>query len=64
MILRVEVLPDGRAGSVTIGLSSGFGSLDKAAFDAVRRWRFHPAHRHGRPIAATVRVPVRFALNR
>lgn len=64
VILRVEVLPDGRAGTVTVGRSSGFGRLDEAASDAVRRWRFHPAQRQGRPVATVVRVPVRFALNR
>ena len=64
VILRVEVLANGRAGTVTVGRSSGFGRLDEAASDAVRRWRFHPAQRQGQPIATVVRIPVRFALNR
>jgi protein TonB len=62
VVLRVEVLPDGAAGAVRIERSSGVGSLDKAAFETVQHWRFRPAQKDGRPITATVQVPVRFAL--
>ncbi|WP_437605389.1 TonB family protein [Sorangium sp. So ce834] len=34
--------------------------LDAAALEAVRRWRFEPAVRDGRPVAAKIRVAVRF----
>jgi len=62
VILRVEVGPDGAAGTVAVDESSGDADLDAAALDAVRRWRFRPALRNGFPVAAQVRVPVRFAL--
>jgi len=62
VILRVEVLPEGGVGDVILEKSSGVASLDQAALDTVRRWRFRPARENGRPVAATVQVPIRFAL--
>ena len=62
VLLQVEVLPSGDAGIVRIEKSSGVASLDEAASEAVRRWRFHPARHNGRPVPATVQVPIRFAL--
>lgn len=62
VVLDVEVLPDGGAGAVSVARTSGVVSLDRAALEAVRRWRFRPARRDGRPVRSTVRVPVRFAL--
>ena len=35
--------------------------LDQAALDALGRWRFEPATRHGEPVADTYRVAFRFA---
>ena len=60
--LRVHVTEDGRAGEVTLQTSSGFDRLDRAALDAVKRWRFRPARRAGTPVAAWANVPVRFEL--
>jgi len=61
--LTVQVDARGRALSVTVERSSGFARLDRAAIEAVRRWRFRPATRAGMPVAASVTVPVRFRLN-
>lgn len=63
VLLLVEVDADGRPSDVRIKASSGFSPLDFAAVDAVRRWRFAPARRNGRPVAAEVQVPIRFRLN-
>lgn len=63
VLLQVEVLANGNAGSVTLEKSSGIDSLDAAALDTVRRWRFRPARKNGQPVAATVQIPIRFALN-
>jgi protein TonB len=63
VLLQVEVLPSGDAGAVAVAQSSGYEGLDRAAQQAVRRWRFHPAQQNGHPVAASVQVPVRFALN-
>ena len=60
--LRVHVTEQGRADEVTLHESSGYGRLDKAAADAVWRWRFSPARRAGAFVAAWVVVPIKFEL--
>lgn len=62
VVLQVDVLPDGTAASVELTSSSGYDSLDAAALRTVRQWRFVPARRNGRPVAAAVTVPVLFKL--
>ena len=62
VVVQVDVLPDGTAGSVELTSSSGYDSLDAAALRTVRHWRFVPARRNGRPVAAAVTVPVLFKL--
>lgn len=62
VVLSVTVETDGRAMEVTVKDSSGHEVLDRAALDAVRRWRFDPATRRGVPCVMTVDVPVRFEL--
>lgn len=62
--LRVRVGVNGRAESVAISASSGYPRLDLAALDAVRAWRFVPAHQGGRGVAAWVEVPITFNLER
>jgi periplasmic protein TonB len=62
VILRVSVAPDGDPTQVVVGHSSGFTSLDDAALDAVRRWRFVPAMQSGHPVQAVAEVPVLFRL--
>jgi periplasmic protein TonB len=60
--VRVRVGADGSCLSATIEESSGVPLLDRAALDAVARWRFHPATAEGDPIEADVVVPIRFSL--
>ena len=60
--LRIHVTERGRANEVTLHESSGYGRLDKAAADAVWRWRFSPARRAGASVAAWVVVPIKFEL--
>jgi len=62
VVLHVEVGADGRARAVSVHQSSGIAVFDRAALDAVLRWRFVPAKLDGRPVDGTARVPVRFAL--
>lgn len=45
--VKVEVLENGRPGEVRIARSSGRQSLDEAALQAVRQWRFVPAQETG-----------------
>lgn len=60
--LEVEVLADGRVGRITILQRADSPKLDEAAVEAVRQATFTPATVDGRPVAATVIVPVRFEL--
>lgn len=62
VLLRVFVTPDGHAREVHIERSSGHARLDRAAREAVSRWRFVPAKRAEEPVAAWVLVPISFAL--
>jgi TonB family protein len=48
-------------GNIRIARSVGLG-LDQKAIDAVRRWRFEPAMKGGRPVAVQVSVEVSFRL--
>ena len=61
--LEIVVLPDGSVGRVSIvrSLDSRFG-LDSEAIKAVRRWRFDPARRAGKAVAARVGVELSFNL--
>lgn len=60
--LEVEVLPSGRPGKVRIEHSSGESILDRAAVNAVKRWRFVPARRGATAVTSTVIVPIVFKL--
>jgi len=60
--VRVLVGENGRAQEVALGESSGDASLDEAAMEAVRKWRFEPATRNGMPVRAWVIAPVSFKL--
>lgn len=61
--LRVQVGANGRAESVEVAQSSGFERLDRAALDAVRRWKFLPARQGDQAVAASVLVPLNFELS-
>ena len=61
-VLQVLVLPDGRAGSVTLHRTSGYAVLDEAALTAIKAWRFIPAMDGNFPIKSVVRLPIRFDL--
>lgn len=61
-ILKVQVSPLGKPGSIQIQTSSGRNVLDAAAIDAVKGWTFAPATQGGRPIAGWVTVPIVFKL--
>ena len=62
VVLEVLVDSAGRAASVKIAEPSGETSLDVAATEAVRSWRFVPARRGTESVEGKVRVPIRFRL--
>ncbi len=62
VLLRVQVMEDGTAGSVELQTGSGSSRLDQAALEAVKKWRFVPAKRGEQAVSASVVVPVRFSI--
>lgn len=65
VMLRIQILPNGRSGNITVTASSGYGLLDDAAVNAVRQWRFIPAkdRSSGKTVACYTTLPVTFQLN-
>ncbi|MFN2447239.1 MAG: energy transducer TonB [Vicinamibacterales bacterium] len=61
VLLEIVVRRDGTVGDVRVlrGLGSG---LDQRATQAVRQWRFSPAHLKGTPVDVVVEVEVDFKL--
>jgi len=60
--LRVRVSPDGLATRVVVERSSGSPHLDAAAREAVKAWRFTPAHRGADAVESWMLVPIVFRL--
>jgi protein TonB len=61
-MLRVFVAADGRVTDVQVDQTAGHPDLDRAAVDAVRRWKFEPGRRGTEPVGMWVRLPVQFVL--
>ncbi len=64
VVLAVLVGADGRPARVEVAESSGYAILDRAAQEAVAKWRFQPAKRDGQAVSADLHLPVRFKLTR
>jgi protein TonB len=63
VLLRVLVDEHGYPQEVLIERGSGHRELDRAAREQVlKAWRFHPAQREGRTVAAWALVPIDFTL--
>jgi protein TonB len=62
VVLKVEILPDGRVGEILVKKSSGYPVLDQSALKTVRQWRFVPAERGGNRIRMWAEIPIRFEL--
>lgn len=61
--VRVCVSVDGTVLSATVNKSSGSERLDRATVDALKQWRFKPAHRGNEPVPGCVAVPWTWSLN-
>jgi TonB family protein len=62
VILRVEVLRNGRVGQIDVKKSSGYELLDRSALATVKQWRFVPAQKGEKAIPLWVNIPVKFQL--
>ena len=63
MKLSVLVATDGSALSVEVAESSGYPLLDRAARDAVAKWRFRPGKDGGVAVPSTIPVTLSFVLD-
>lgn len=61
--LEVTVSPDGQARQVKVAESSGYQSLDKAAIQAISRWRFIPATINGEAVEQSLLTRWTYKLN-
>ncbi len=62
VLLRIAVRASGRVGDVSVVRSSGHEDLDRAAIEALRRSRFHPATRNGEAVEGALEQEVVFEL--
>ncbi len=60
--LQFLVNTDGTLSEVTIVGAQPVGVFEQAALDAVKRWRYQPVVRDGRPVTQRARLRVRFAV--
>lgn len=63
VLIVVRVGTDGSPVAVDVVQSSGYEILDRAAHDAVVKWRFRPAMADGRPVESKIPLEFNFDLN-
>jgi protein TonB len=64
VLVNCSVDDTGRVTGTSIKQSSGHPELDKAAINAVNKWKFKPATKGGRKVKATCVVPFNFEVKR
>jgi TonB family protein len=62
IVVDVEVLIDGKVGTVCIASDAGYPRLAAAAVAKVKLATFEPARIDGRPVVGHIRIPYRFTL--
>ena len=63
VVVRVQIMEDGRVEKSEIVSSSGFEDLDEAALKAARDWRFEPALQDGQPVKSSNTIRIRYVLD-
>ncbi len=61
--VEFTIAPDGTTQEFVVKETQPAGVFDKAAVDAIRKWRFEPVIRNGAPVAQRAVIRVRFALD-
>lgn len=62
VVLKVEVLSNGRVGRVEVVSSSGIEQLDKSALKSLKSWQFKPKEVNKKYVTSWVEVPIRFRI--
>ncbi|MGO9826527.1 MAG: TonB family protein [Terriglobales bacterium] len=60
-VLWLVVSPEGLPRDIRVARVLGHG-LDEKAIEAVKQWRFEPAHKDGKPVAVMINVEVTFRM--
>jgi len=63
VLVLAQVNVDGQVTDARVVGRSGSTILDRAAPNEVRQWKFEPALHNGRPVVASIQVPVNYRLN-
>lgn len=63
VLVKVEVLTNGRVGQTVVRKSSGYAILDQAAVNAVKTWKFEPAKKSGIPYKTWAELPIKFVIS-
>lgn len=61
VLLYVQVDPSGKATNIRVLHSLGLG-LDEKAMEAVKKWKFRPGQRDGKPVTVEAQIEVNFRL--
>lgn len=62
VVLLFVVREDGRIDEPRVE-SSSHPDFEKPALDAVKKWKFKPGQKDGKPVATYIRQPIRFTIS-
>ncbi len=62
VVLQIQIGSDGWVSKVDVVSSEPEGIFEKAAVDAVSKWKFKPASVGGEMVATSVKIPLKFEL--
>ena len=62
LMLKIQILKNGRVGEIEVLRGSGMHILDKAAIESVKTWLFYPATKNDVPVNSRIKVPITFKL--
>ncbi len=58
----VEAVIDAKGRVTKVRVLESVPGLDEAAVKALKKWRFHPARKDGKPVATIIHAPVKFEI--
>jgi TonB family protein len=58
----IEFVVDEKGRVTNPKVIKSIAGLDRAALDCVRKWKFRPARKEGRPVKATAQAPITFRI--